>query len=661
MRSGKDGLEPVGIPALDWDRPGRAGGVCPPVSANARLGRAVAARLRLRPDRVTSATAGGVPVRLFHAASRPRVWLRAGLILGWAITPGLPDTARGTNPAPVRPNIIVILTDDQRFDEVDFMPHVALELKRKAIVFRRAYVSNPLCCPVRAAILSGGFASHRTHVRTNTSPNGGVWRFDDRDTLATRLQRAGYRTILVGKYLNGYPRFTNEPAHRDYIPPGWSVFHAWAGGGWRRFWIVDGASGPDESATGSRRMIEELVTRYDADAALRLIEESLDRGRPFFLLCAVHPPHTPALPDRDALDDEIFTRFGPGGSFAYRGRGWGEQPDGDVSDKPGYIRWAAGNWWGGDPDFYDSDPFRPGIPTPDDYMARRLQSLLAVDRAIGRMFRVLEKRGALERTLIILTSDHGFLMGEHMYFGKRVPYEEAIRVPLLVYVPWLEHRTIDLPVLMDVDLPVTLLDFAGAQPPARADGRSLRPLLEGRGHRPRAVLFFQSAIAGRTPGWIGALAGDIKYAFYDTFEEELYDLSADPFELTNLASDPAARPTIKQFRMMLRSFRPLRMVFPPEDFGPWVPGDEPVLPDAALGEPYQLALTAAGGKPPYRWAAVGDGWPKGLTVGPDQGLIHGTPLESGDFRIEVQVRDRSVSPYDGRPQRWIQVFRLTVR
>lgn len=569
--------------------------------------------------------------------------------------------SRAQAPQLERPNIIVILTDDQRFDEVDFMPHVVLELKRRAVVFGQAYVSNPVCCPVRASFLAGGFASHWTHVRTLGGPNGGVRHFPDRDTLATRLQRAGYRTMLVGKYLNGYPGFSSEPDHRNYVPPGWSVFHAWAGGSWQRFWIVEGGSGPDGPTTGSRRMIEQLVTRYDARIALRLVQESLDRGQPFFLLYSVHPPHTPAVPDRDMGDAAIFREFGPGGSFAYRGRAWGELPDGDVSDKPGYIQYAAGQWWGGDPAFYDTAPFRPGNPTPDHYTARRLQSLLAIDRSIGGILRALEKYDAAERTIIVLTSDHGFLMGEHMYYGKRVPYEECLRVPLLVRVPWLQPRTIQVPVMMDLDLPVTLLDLAGAVPHPAADGRSLRPLLEGRAVHARDVLFFQSYAASRVPGWVAVLSGPYKYTLYFTFEQELYDLAEDPFERTSLAHDPAWQPVVQDLRTTLRSFRPLRMLFPPEQFGPWQPGTGPALPTAAVGQPYRFKLTAAGGKPPYEWRAVGGGWPDGLTVDAQTGVIRGTPGEVGDFEFEVEVQDRSISPYDGAPQRWVQSFRLTVQ
>ncbi len=559
--------------------------------------------------------------------------------------------------------IIVILTDDQRFDEVDFMPHVVAQLKKRGLVFTRARVSNPLCCPVRASILSGGYDSRWTHVYTNVPPDGGVWAFDDRHTLATRLQRAGYRTALVGKYLNGYRAFSSEPGHRNYVPPGWSTFYAYAGGDWQRFYVVTGSSDAAGPTRGTRNEVLEYIGRHMGRVAVTTLESALAAEAPLFLLYAPAAPHLPAAPDLAAGDAEIYTEFGPGGSFAYRGRGWGEQPDGDVSDKPAYIQYAAGQWWSGDPSFYKSDPFRPGNATPDDYFAHRLQSLQSVDRTVGRMVELLRKYGVLDRTVIVYTSDHGYLMGEHTYFGKRVPYEEALRVPLIVRVPGVRHRRIDALVVMDLDLPATILDLAGDPDYASATGRSLRPWFD---HRQvpdwRQVVFVQSYISDRAPAWVGAVAGRYKWVQYSTLEQELYDLLQDPYELRSLAGVPGYADTRKAMQRLLdETFRPLRFVFPEDAFGPWSADTAIQLPPAKLGQPYAVTLRAEGGKPPYRWRLTLGGPPAGLRFDPATGQISGTPRGMpGTSTFRVRVEDHSVSPYDGRPQGLSQTFRLDV-
>jgi len=236
----------------------------------------------------------------------------------------------GPNPQPLRPNIVFVLTDDQRRDTTGathspsaaaIMPRTRAELADHGIEFTQAFMTTPLCCPSRSSILSGQY-SHRTGVYKNGGANGGADDFDDTSSVGTWLQAAGYRTSLMGKYLNGYNALwtTGEP---PYVPPGWTEWHGMKNVGYFNYRIVEpnGMGGYVENFYGSAE------TDYSTDVlrekAKTFITESVAAGEPFLLYLAFKAPHLPQIPA--PRHDGLFQSIGPWRPPSYN------EPD--VSDK----------------------------------------------------------------------------------------------------------------------------------------------------------------------------------------------------------------------------------------------------------------------------------------------------------------------------------------
>ena len=391
------------------------------------------------------------------------------LVLLWVVTLlwgiGIPLAQRSH----AVPNFVVIMTDDQRWDTLWAMPIVQDLLIRRGVNFTQAFVSTPLCCPSRASFLGGGYYAHNTGVLTNGLPNGGAQRFVDTNTLPLRLQQNGYATALVGKYLNGY--------EAPYIPPGWSRFVSWPGGSSTNFSVVIGSS-TDQPSTGIIEHKTQYLTDYLRDEALTFLDGV--GNRPFFLYVAPFAPHAPATPAPG--DEGLFS------SYRYRSRGYGEV---DRSDKPAHIR--------------NRPPL--DVATEDELHRNQLRSLQAVDRAVGALIDKLQTLGKLENTVIVYTSDNGFLWGEHGLRRKSQPYEESIRVPLIVVVPGVVPREDDSLVVSNLDVPTTIWHLAGL--PKATDGLNLLPLLHDP-HlpwRPQGI-FLESF---GSPIWAGWRTRNYKY------------------------------------------------------------------------------------------------------------------------------------------------------
>ncbi len=337
-----------------------------------------------------------------------------------------------------RPNIVVIMTDDQRADAIDRMPELQARLVQRGITFTNAFHVNPLCCPARASTLTG-LAPQRTYVWTNGfGPFGGWLAFHrartDRSTVAVWLQRAGYRTGGFGKYMNRY----TEPRGK---PPGWSQ--------WKAF-----QNGSLTNENGVRRRRLGYKTDVLAGWATSFIR-STPRSKPFFLYVATTVPHAPAIPA--ARHAEALPDLAPFSSPAFN--------EADVSDKPAYIQ---------------ARPAEGGNAIAGFRLAQ-YRSLLAVDEAVGRIVATLRATRRLANTLIVFTSDNGVQYGEHRLQAaqKLVPYEGSIRAPLIVR--WDKKipvaRTEDR-LVTDLDYAPTFAAAAGASRP-RTDGQSLLPLFDG--------------------------------------------------------------------------------------------------------------------------------------------------------------------------------------
>ena len=225
--------------------------------------------------------------------------------LAQPLAPAVPAQASETGSVPDQPSFIVVVTDDQRWDSLWAMPFVNEDLRARAVDFTNAFVTTPTCCPSRASFLSGGFYAHNTGVLTNKGPNGGVTKFDDTRSMPLKLQRAGYRTALIGKYLNGYN------ALAPYIPPGWTRFVGNTfTGDWLASRVVVGSSGR-ASSRGSEMTVDGHLVEFQFDEAIRFLKDN--EGLPFFLLLSLAAPHKPATPATN--NTTLFQ------NFQYRGRG----------------------------------------------------------------------------------------------------------------------------------------------------------------------------------------------------------------------------------------------------------------------------------------------------------------------------------------------------
>jgi arylsulfatase A-like enzyme len=423
-----------------------------------------------------------------------------------------------------QPNIVVILSDDQRWDTLWGMPTVEEALASNGVTFANSFVVNPLCCPSRASLLTGRY-SHSTGVYLNRPPHGGFAAFDDRHTIATVLHAAGYETGLFGKYLNDYG---SRPADARYTPPGWDRWSVFLGG--PRYYDYRLTENGSVRAFGHRA--SDYSTAVLAREAVQFIRGA---RRPFFLVLAPYAPHEPATPP-------------PGYEDAFAHFSWWQPPsfnEHDLSDKPAYIRRLG--------------PLTPHqVARAARFRREQLEAALAVDDAVRSLLTTLEKDGLLGSTFIAYTSDNGVAWGEHPLIAARklVPYEEPIRVPLVIrYDPLVkEQPSQDGHIVLNIDLAPTLAAVARARMTG-TEGRNLLPLLTS--HRPVSWRsdFLIEHLAGPpqrdVPSYCAVRSERYKYVLYETREEELYDLLRDPHELDNIASHPAAAAVKARLRQRL--------------------------------------------------------------------------------------------------------------
>lgn len=304
------------------------------------------------------------------------------------VTPSSVATSRDRLKVMSSPNIVLILTDDQRWDEISRMPIVQSQLVDKGVTFSNGFVSNSLCCPSRASILTGKY-SHGTDIYANDPPNGGFGTFvrqrhEDDSTIATWLQARGYRTALIGKYLNGY-----TPTRARRVSPGWDVWDALAlpraGNGRGGYYNYTG------SENGKRVKFGSAPSDYSTDVFSGMASDFITgtpADQPLFLYFAPRAPHAPSTPA--VRDQKACLGLPP-----LRPRSYNEK---NVFDKPQWVRNL------------------PRISlkkqkTTGGIHLRHCQSLLAVDDAVGNILTALQRTGRLSNTLIVFTSDNGLVPG----------------------------------------------------------------------------------------------------------------------------------------------------------------------------------------------------------------------------------------------------------
>ena len=446
-----------------------------------------------------------------------------------------------------RPNIIVVMTDDQRADDLFVMKRTRRQLLKRGTTFENSFATMPVCCPSRASLLTGQYA-HNHGVTSNLAVTGGGFLgFQDEGALPQALQQAGFRTAWIGKYLNGYEdRARKKPSFK---PAGWSKWFASI-----KSKMYDWVLNRNGRLQRFKRRTSDYQTDVLARIASRFIRTSATRDKPFFMTVAPLAPHGES--DRQGMRNPRPARRHRG---ALQGLTWDAPPsfnEEDLSDKPSFLQKA---------------PLSPEAAGRFATIRRnRLESLLAVDDLIGGLFAALRETGELDRTYVVFTSDNGLLLGEHRRGGKRVLFEETARVPLVVRGPGVPAGVSREQLAANIDIAPTLLDAAGVEPLRAPDGASLLPLAADPGvaaNRELLLSHNSAAIRGatfpepwntealRTPGHVYA-----EHAVGDGREYELYDVGPDspgydPFQLENLLDPQTGKPRVEGDQQAIRDLR----------------------------------------------------------------------------------------------------------
>jgi N-acetylglucosamine-6-sulfatase len=422
-------------------------------------------------------------------------------VLLWAVYGGSALVADQTGP---QPNIVFILADDMRYDDLAYMPKTRNLLGSQGMTFSKAFVAKPLCCPSRTSILTGMY-THNHKVWFNGSGTEAGWQGfkaqgHERDNLATRLSGAGYRTGLFGKY---FPNYDGSS-----MPPGWNDWFGLYGDNYYNWAAND---------NGTHRRYGSTASDYSTDVisneAQSFIDASVAQGKPFFAYVGVAAPHypiTPAPRDLHTYD----------GLKAPRPPSFNEA---DVSDKPSWIRSL--------PKLSASQ-----IAQIDTRQENRAETLQALDDLVEGVVNKLNSAEVLNNTYIFLTSDNGFEMGEHRIFdGKRQPYEESARVPLLMRGPEVAVGSTTDKLVLNIDFFPTFADLGGLQTPSYVDGRSLGPVLNGNATTWRTAILLETRFESGTGKNFYAIrtSDGRKYVEYGGGFRVLYNLNTDPHELSN--------------------------------------------------------------------------------------------------------------------------------
>lgn len=416
----------------------------------------------------------------------------------------MPASVGAPRAAPVldRPNIVLFLTDDQTMYSLATMPYLSSKPYGNWVEFSHAYASTPICCPARATILTGRY-SYKVDVPANAGAG-----FDDTNALPVWLQAAGYRTSLIGKYLNGYP-WNRGPT---WIPAGWDDWRVSPGDEEdpAQRWYYD----YDLNVNGTIVSYGTAPEDYETDV---LTAHGLDFlsstpvEQPFYLELSYAAPHRQIVP-APRHENVAFPPVDLPASFN----------EADVSDKPAWVQ---------------ALPLVDEAFEQDEYLRER-QAMLAVDESIQAILEAIDSRGQLDDTVVVFMTDNGYARGEHRHDKKACVYDPCIQTPMLVRYPGATQRTVD-ELVSNIDVTPTFLDLAGGSASIPQDGTSLVPLIEGTATSWRdEILLSYRPTRTPWPAFWAVRTNEFTYAELQTGEKELYDLVNDPDQMVNLAGGP---------------------------------------------------------------------------------------------------------------------------
>ncbi len=492
-----------------------------------------------------------------------------------------------------RPNIVLMISDDHAYQAVSAYgynlnktPNID-RIAREGALFTRATVTNSLCAPSRAVILTGKHSFINGKV-DNVQPFN--W---NQDNFAKELKKAGYTTALIGKiHLDG------KPQGFDYsmVLPDQGHYY-----------------NPDFIINGEKRRIEGYVTDITTKSALKWLKVKRDKSKPFLLIYNQKAPHRnwkPALKYLHLYDDKNFTppetyfdgfQNYPGRGTAaktqememYRDARWGHDfkfriaPDGSKTSLNKELQrltpeqrklWDAAY----EPKntkfletYYPKSIQNSSLKTPKDTLSKKelaiykynrfikdyLRTIKSVDDGVGELLDYLKQNNLDKNTIVIYTSDQGFYLGEHGWFDKRFIYEQSLRTPLLIRYPKeIKPGTKINKLVQNLDFAPTILDYAGLEKPVEMQGESFRGLLNGTTHEWRDAVYYtyyQYPSQHMVKRHYGIVTSRYKliHFYYDIDEWELYDLKKDPNELKNVYEDPSYRKTRNRLHTKLKELR----------------------------------------------------------------------------------------------------------
>jgi N-acetylglucosamine-6-sulfatase len=451
----------------------------------------------------------------FAAVVATAAWLATGA----GATPG----GGRAGAASQRLNFVFILSDDERVQGNAVMHDVNRLLAEHGVTFSNFDVTTSECGPSRASILTGQY-SHHTGVMDNFGPHG-YPAFAGTSDLANWLHRAGYETALVGKYLNDY----SLDGH-NAIPAGWDDWQAMDSVPLEKYY--------DYKVNENGRIVHygDRPSDYSTTVLTRRALSFLRTARrPFFLYFAPVAPHLPAIP---APQDVGKLRSLP----VFRSPSLNQA---NISAEP----WAS---------FHSRFLTRAGVSYTGDVRRHQLESLLSLDRSVKQIVDTLAKRHELDRTVIVYTSDNGFLWGEHRLGGKLWPYRPSTHVPLIVRTPWTTaNGTVNTEPILNIDFASTISELAGLEPGLPQDGASFAPMLHGKTIPWRKDYLVEylgknKLRSGGPPPYVAIRTPRYLYVQYHYKGwQELYDLRKDPWELRNVASESSYALVVRRLRRLL--------------------------------------------------------------------------------------------------------------
>jgi arylsulfatase A-like enzyme len=425
-----------------------------------------------------------------------------------------------------RPNVLFILTDDQRWDCLSAAGHPFLKtpsldrVASEGARFTNAFVTTSLCSPSRASCLSGLYA-HTHGVRDNFTEFPATL-----PSFPSTLRQAGYETAWIGKWHMG--------ENNDEKRPGFD------------YWVSHKGQGKypetEWNRNGKRETIKRYYTHQVTDFALDFLKQP--RSKPFCLCVGHKAPHGVWIPEpkyEHVYDNLPVKRPASAGDTG--------------PDTPAFVRERVKTWHGIDGNLYGLNDF-------EKFIRYYHATILSVDDGVGQLYEALRASGELDNTIIVFAGDNGFLLGEHASIDKRTMWEESIRVPMLVRYPGaIKSPVTPSGMVLNQDIAPSILDMAGAAPLANIHGRSFRPLVEGKSEGWRRSWMYEYNYEKEfpyTPNVRGVRTDDWKYVHYpngdaapDKYLAELYNVKEDPLERRNLVRAPEAKEKLAELKTEL--------------------------------------------------------------------------------------------------------------